>query len=203
MLELWQESDRLVCGVDEAGRGPLAGPVITAAVMLDRKKPIAGLRDSKRLTARQRDKLAQQIREEAIVWSLGRAEVHEIDALNILQASLLAMQRAVIALGKEPQLALIDGNIVPRNLPCEGLAVIGGDDTYAEIAAAAILAKVSRDEEMMALHQCYPDYGFATHKGYATKEHLAALSLHGPTPVHRRSFAPVRALLPLASADLA
>jgi ribonuclease HII len=195
MLETWQGAERYVCGVDEVGRGPLAGPVVTAAVVLDRHKPIAGLRDSKRLTARQRESLAEQIRMQALCWSLGRAEVAEIDALNILQASLLAMQRAIATLDLQPELALIDGNHIPSQLHCTALAVVGGDNKHAEIAAAAILAKVARDQEMVALDALYPEYGFAGHKGYPTKAHLAALQCHGPSPEHRRSFAPVRRLL--------
>ncbi len=182
----------LVCGVDEVGRGPLAGPVVTAAVILDPRRPIDGLADSKKLTERRRQRLADEIRERALAWSLGRAEVEEIDRLNILQASLLAMRRAVEALPVAAGLALIDGNRIPDGLPCAARAVIGGDGTEACISAASILAKVVRDAEMTELDGCYPGYGLAGHKGYPTKAHLAALQSLGVSPVHRRSFAPVR-----------
>ena len=183
-----------LAGVDEAGRGPLAGPVVAAAVMLDPARPVAGLKDSKKLSERHREDLAGVIRERALAWSLGRAEVHEIDRINILQASLLAMQRAVAALNLVPQLVLVDGNRCPE-LDCPAQAVIGGDDRVEAISAASIIAKVSRDHEMIELDSRYPGYGLAKHKGYPSKVHLAALQTLGVTPVHRRSYAPVRRLL--------
>jgi ribonuclease HII len=183
-----------ICGVDEAGRGPLAGPVIAAAVALDPARPIAGLRDSKRLSAAQRERLADAIQHHALAWSLGRADAEEIDRLNILQATLLAMRRAVEALAQVPERVLVDGNVCPRlTLACE--AVVRGDATVPAISAASILAKVARDAEMQRLHAVYPDYGFAGHKGYPTAAHLAALSRLGPCPEHRRSFAPVRRVI--------
>jgi ribonuclease HII len=184
----------LIAGVDEAGRGPLAGPVYAACVVLDPRRPIAGLRDSKKLASGRRAALAAAIRRSAAAWALGRAEVEEIDRLNILQASLLAMARAVAALSLRPDRVLVDGRDCPR-LEIAVEAIIGGDDRVPEIAAASILAKTARDAEMQRLDALYPFYGFDRHKGYPTPEHLAALSRHGVSPVHRRSFAPVRALL--------
>ena len=184
----------ITAGVDEAGRGPLAGDVVAAAVILDPARPIAGLRDSKRLTAQRREQLAVSIRAQSVAFALGRASVAEIDALNILQASLLAMCRAVEALHVQPGYVLVDGNRLPR-WPYRAQAVIGGDDRVPAIAAASILAKVQRDAELAALDRDYPGYGFAVHKGYPTAAHLAALSALGVTPVHRRSFAPVKKLL--------
>ncbi len=181
----------LIAGVDEVGRGPLAGPVVAAAVILDPERPIAGLADSKKLTPRRREQLAEQIRSEALAWSLGRAEVEEIDRINILQASLLAMRRAVEGLALQPQQALIDGNRCP-DLPCPARAVVGGDATVPEISAASIIAKVARDLEMVEMELKYPGYGLAQHKGYPTKIHLEALQRLGVTAIHRRSFAPVR-----------
>jgi ribonuclease HII len=178
-------------GVDEAGRGPLAGPVIAAAVILAPECLIEGLNDSKLLSPQQRERLDVEIRTEAVSWAVGRAEVEEIDTLNILQATLLAMQRAVAALGVAPEYALVDGNTCPR-LPCPVQAVVGGDGAVPAISAASIVAKVARDREMAALDALYPGYGFATHKGYATEGHLAALRQLGPCAIHRRSFAPVR-----------
>ena len=183
-----------IAGVDEAGRGPLAGPVVAAAVVLDPARPIEGLNDSKRLSAARREALAEEIEGAALHFGLGRAEVCEIDDLNILQASLLAMQRAVAALGVVPSRAFIDGNIHP-SLPCRTHAIVKGDAIIAEIAAASVLAKVSRDREMCALDERYPNYGFARHKGYPTAEHVRQLKAFGVCPVHRRSFAPVRCLL--------
>ena len=180
----------LTAGVDEAGRGPLAGVVVAAAVIL--KQPIAGLRDSKRLSASQRAHLAEQIKNEAAAWAIAEASVAEIDQLNILQASLLAMRRALTELKLRPELALIDGKHVPDiALPCR--AVVRGDSLVAEISAASILAKTHRDALMLSCHQQHPQYGFDRHKGYPTKMHLAALAQHGPCPWHRRSYAPVRA----------
>lgn len=183
-----------VAGVDEAGRGPLAGPVIAGAVVLDPGRPIAGLKDSKALPAPEREALAATIRERAVAWALGRAEVAEIDQRNILRASLAAMRRAVDALGVALRVAYVDGNIAPA-LPCAAVAVVGGDATVPAISAASIVAKVARDAEMTALAQEFPHYGFECHKGYATARHLAALRRFGPTPLHRRSFAPVAALV--------
>ncbi|MBI1421959.1 MAG: ribonuclease HII [Gammaproteobacteria bacterium] len=185
---------RLVAGVDEVGRGPLAGPVVAAAVILDPAKPIAGLADSKALSEKKREELVILIRERALAWAVGRAEIEEIDQINILQASLLAMRRAVLALRPQPEYALIDGNRCPR-LPCPAEAIIKGDATVAAISAASILAKVSRDQEMVALDLEYPGYGFASHKGYPTSAHLTALARHGVTPIHRRSFGPVKKYL--------
>lgn len=184
----------LLAGVDEVGRGPLAGPVVASAVILDPARPIVGLADSKALTEKRRQALDIEIREKALAWALGRAEVEEIDALNILQASLLAMQRAVAALSVVPQRALVDGNRCPL-LACPAEAVIKGDQTVPAISAASIIAKVARDAEMVALDAIYPGYGFAVHKGYPTKVHLEALDRLGVLPIHRRSFAPVRKLL--------
>ena len=183
-----------VCGVDEAGRGPLAGPVYAAAVILDPQAPIAGVRDSKVLTAARREALSREIRERALAWAIASASVGEIDALNILQATLLAMQRAVDALSIEPTLARVDGNRSPR-LRCVVQTLVGGDAIDPAISAASILAKCARDEAMLALHERFPHYRFDRHKGYPTAEHLALLRQHGPCPEHRRSFAPVRALL--------
>jgi len=181
----------LVAGVDEVGRGPLAGAVVAAAVILDPQQPIAGLNDSKKLSAKRREQLAAEIRSKALAWSLGRAEVEEIDDINILQATFLAMQRALEGLRIQPDLVKIDGNRCPKSsYPMQ--AIVGGDATVAEISAASILAKVVRDAELVELDKQYPQYGFAKHKGYGTAEHLAALREHGATPIHRRSFAPVR-----------
>jgi len=190
-----QNNAGLVAGVDEVGRGPLAGAVVAAAVILDPRRPIAGLADSKALSEKRRVALAEQIRERAFAWALGRAEAAEIDELNILQASLLAMRRAVQGLSPAPELALIDGNRCPEGLPCPAQAIIKGDQTVAAISAASILAKVVRDAEMVELDRCYPGYGFAGHKGYPTRSHVEALRTLGVTPVHRRSFAPVRKVL--------
>lgn len=184
-----------VCGVDEAGRGPLAGPVFAAAVVLDPARPIAGLRDSKRLTAARRVQLAQLIRERAGGWAIAQASVEEIDRLNILRATLLAMQRAVLALPRAPALALVDGNRAP-SLACAVRTVIGGDASEPAISAASILAKTARDALMAQLHLLHPAYGFDRHKGYGSAAHLEALRRHGPCAAHRRSFAPVRASLP-------
>lgn len=183
-----------VCGVDEVGRGPLAGPVVAAAVILDPAKPISGLRDSKKLSERRRQQLDLEIREVALCWSIARAEVEEIDRLNILQASLLAMQRAVSSLALAPAHAMVDGNRLPK-LACSAEAIVGGDDRVDCISAASIIAKVARDNEMTLLDEQYPGYGLARHKGYPTKAHLTALTELGISPVHRRSFGPVRRLL--------
>lgn len=181
----------VIAGVDEAGRGPLAGPVLAAAVVLDDRYEIEGLADSKTLTPGARQQLAKVIKQRAIGWALGRAGVADIDRLNILQATLLAMSRAVLALPVAARLALVDGNQAPR-LPCSVQTIVGGDARVPEIAAASILAKVARDAEMCAFDPYFPAYGFAQHKGYATPAHLEALQRHGVSPIHRRSFAPVR-----------
>jgi ribonuclease HII len=181
----------VIAGVDEAGRGPLAGPVLAAAVVLDEHYEIEGLADSKTLTPGARQQLAKVIKQRAIGWALGRAGVADIDRLNILQATLLAMSRAVLALPVAARLALVDGNRAPR-LPCSVQTIVGGDARVPEIAAASILAKVARDAEMCAFDPYFPAYGFAQHKGYATPAHLEALQRHGVSPIHRRSFAPVR-----------
>lgn len=189
-------SDIIVAGVDEAGRGPLAGPVVAAAVILDPQQPLIGVADSKLLSAKKRERLYQQICSKAQAFALGRAEVEEIERLNILQASLLAMQRAVAGLQLPPQLVLVDGNICPL-LPYPTRAVVGGDRLVMVISAASILAKVTRDREMVALEQQFPGYGFAAHKGYPTKAHLHKLQVLGVSPIHRRTFAPVRRILAL------
>ncbi len=185
----------LICGVDEAGRGPLAGPVSAAAVILDPANPIEGLADSKKLSEKQRDRLAPIIRERALAWAVAYAEVDEIDELNILQATLLAMKRAVQALHIQPQQVLVDGLYCPQTgIPSQ--AIVKGDSKVAAISAASILAKTARDELMLKLHEQYPQYGFDGHKGYPTASHIAALREHGVSDVHRRSFRPVRDLLP-------
>ncbi|CAM5180455.1 Ribonuclease HII OS=Castellaniella defragrans OX=75697 GN=rnhB PE=3 SV=1 [Castellaniella defragrans] len=181
-----------LAGVDEAGRGPLAGPVYAAAVILDPAAPIAGLDDSKKLSPARREQLALQIRARALAWSVARASVEEIDTLNILQATLLAMRRACLALQRTPRLILVDGNRLPRALPAPARAVIGGDALEPAISAASILAKTARDAYCLELHARYPQYAFDQHKGYGTALHLARLQAYGPCPAHRTSFAPVR-----------
>jgi len=186
----------LVCGVDEAGRGPLAGPVVAAAVILDPARPIPGLNDSKKLSEKKRDALAVLIRERAVAWAVAEASVAEIDQLNILHASMLAMQRAVAGLAIKAERAMIDGNRCPKlDIPAE--AVVKGDGKIASIAAASILAKTVRDAGMLVLHMQYPMYGFDRHMGYPTAAHFAALETHGASPVHRRSFGPVAKQLSL------
>jgi ribonuclease HII len=180
----------LIAGVDEAGRGPLAGPVVAAAVILDPVQRIRGLRDSKLLTPAAREELAVLIRARAVAWAVAESDVAEIDALNILQATLLAMRRAIERLTTQPEVAWIDGLHCPQ-VGCPTRAIVDGDRLIAAIAAASILAKTTRDALLVELDRSYPAYGFARHKGYATPEHLAALRLHGPCPVHRRYFAPV------------
>ncbi len=186
-----------IAGVDEAGRGPLVGTVVAAAVILDPNNPIAGLNDSKKLSEKKREKLFIEIQEKALAWAIAEASPAEIDELNILQASLLAMRRAVEALQLQPDQVLVDGNKIPQglNMPCE--AVVGGDALHAEISAASILAKVTRDRQMLELDQKFPQFGFAKHKGYPTKAHFEAIALHGVTTEHRRSFGPVRKALAL------
>lgn len=186
--------DGLVCGIDEAGRGPLAGPVTAAAVILDPARPIAGLNDSKKLSEKRREALAIEIKEKALAWAIAEASPAEIDRINILQATFLAMQRAVAALSIAPERAVVDGNRCPKlAIPVE--AVVKGDGKIAAIAAASILAKTDRDGKLRALHADYPHYGFDRHMGYPTAAHFAALQEHGPCPEHRRSFAPVAQLL--------
>lgn len=198
MIEFIYPHTQLVAGVDEVGRGPLVGAVVTAAVILDPSRPIFGLADSKKLSEKRRLALFDEITEKALCWSLGRAEPHEIDELNILHATMLAMQRAVAGLSVTPEYVLIDGNRCPQ-LPMPSMAVVKGDSRVAEISAASILAKVTRDAEMAALDISFPQYGFAQHKGYPTAFHLERLAEHGATEHHRRSFAPVRRALNLVS----
>jgi len=183
-----------VCGVDEAGRGPLAGPVYAAAVILDPARPIEGLKDSKLLSERKREVLAEKIFVQSLAYAVAQATVEEIDRLNILQATMLAMQRAVEMLGIRPDEAWIDGNRCPK-LACRTRAIVQGDRLHAVISAASILAKTARDAEMRLMHERYPQYCFDRHKGYPTAEHLALLERHGPSEIHRRSFAPVRRIL--------
>jgi ribonuclease HII len=190
----------LLAGVDEAGRGPLAGPVIAAAVILDPANPVTGLRDSKQLSASRRDSLYAEITAKSLAWATGRSEVDEIDAINILQATMLAMQRAVEKLVPAARYALVDGNRCPP-LACPAEAVIRGDSRIAAISAASIIAKVTRDREMIALDDVYPGYGLARHKGYPSRKHLEALQRLGVTPIHRRSYAPVRNLLQHGEGD--
>ena len=186
----------LIAGVDEVGRGPLAGAVVVAAVILDPARPIDGLADSKTLTEQRREQLAAHIRRDALHWHVAQADVAEIDRLNILRATLLAMRRAVLGLARQPRRVLVDGNRCPDlPMPCE--PIVKGDASRPCIAAASILAKVARDRMMRALHQAHPVYGFDRHKGYPTKDHLAALERYGPIGQHRRSFRPVAACLPV------
>lgn len=187
-------SNELICGVDEAGRGPLAGPVFAAAVILDPAKPIAGLRDSKKLSEAKRDELAVQIKQHAMAWAIAQCSEQEIDTLNILQATMLAMRRAVEGLKPQPTLALIDGNRCPV-MPFRSEAIVKGDDKVEAISAASILAKTARDAALLELHRAYPQYAFDQHKGYPTALHLERLREHGVSPVHRKSYAPVRALI--------
>jgi len=184
----------LIAGVDEAGRGPLAGPVVVAAVILDPARPITGLADSKVLSPARREQLALQIRVHALAFCVIEVGVDEIDSLNILQATLVGMARVIVALQPAPQFALIDGNKLPRDLPCPARAIVDGDASEPAISAASILAKVARDARMRELDALFPGYDFAVHKGYATAIHRAALLRLGPCPEHRRSFAPVRQL---------
>ncbi len=192
MTDFVYPNAKLIAGVDEVGRGPLVGAVVTAAVILDPERPITGLADSKKLSEKKRLLLAEEIKEKALAWSLGRAEATEIDQLNILQATMLAMCRAVQGLHIQPDYVLIDGNRIPAALNIAAQAVVKGDSLVAEISAASILAKVVRDQEMLLLHQKYPQYGFDRHKGYPTKLHLEALEKYGILSEHRQSFAPVK-----------
>lgn len=191
---MFDYAGEVICGVDEAGRGPLAGPVFAAAVILDPAKPIAGLRDSKKLSPIRRDELALVIQRDALAWSIAQCSAAEIDALNILRATMLAMRRAIEGLSVKPTLALIDGNRCPvTTIRTE--AIVKGDDKVIEISAASILAKTARDALLLEMHVRYPQYAFDQHKGYPTALHLARLREHGVTPEHRRSYAPVRELL--------
>jgi ribonuclease HII len=187
--------DPVAAGIDEAGRGPLAGPLVVAAVVLDPARRINGIADSKQLTEAEREKLYVRITERAIAFSVIVIEVDEIDRVNIFQATMHGMRRALLALQPCPQIALVDGNRLPPDLPCPARAIIGGDDSEPAIGAASILAKVTRDRLMCELDAHHPGYGFARHKGYSTPEHFEALRRHGPCALHRRSFAPVRAAL--------
>jgi len=200
MPTLMQIESKLVCGVDEAGRGPLAGSVYAAAVILDPAHPIPGLRDSKKLSERNRVRLAAEIRAHAMAWSVAYATVEEIEQLNILHASMLAMRRAVLGLNPAAEFALIDGNRCPQ-LPISARAIVKGDDSEPCISAASILAKTERDQEMRRLADIYPMYGFERHAGYPTAAHLAALETHGPSPVHRKTFGPVQRVLNIIYAD--
>jgi len=193
-LSLFDYAGELVCGVDEAGRGPLAGPVFAAAVILDPQRPVAGLRDSKKLSEAKRDALAIEIKACALSWAIAQCSEAEIDALNILQATMLAMRRAVEGLQLQPTLALIDGNRCPV-MSVRSEAIVKGDDKVPAISAASILAKTARDAALAQLHLQYPQYAFDQHKGYPTALHLERLRLHGVSPVHRKTYAPVRALL--------
>ncbi len=187
----------LIAGVDEAGRGPLVGSVVAAAVILDPNNPIEGLNDSKKLSEKKREQLFIQIQEKAIAWAIAEASAPEIDEYNILQASLLAMRRAVEKLNIQPEHVLVDGNKIPQGLEMSCDAIIGGDALHAEISAASILAKVTRDRQMVELDQYYPQFGFAKHKGYPTKAHFEAIAEHGVIDQHRRSFGPVKKALNL------
>ncbi|HCB0756116.1 ribonuclease HII [Klebsiella pneumoniae] len=196
MMEFVYPKANLIAGVDEVGRGPLVGAVVTAAVILDPANPIQGLMDSKKLTEKKRNALYDEIKEKALCWAIGRAEPEEIDKLNILWATMKAMERAVAGLSITPDMVLVDGNRCP-NLPMASQAVIKGDSLVQEISAASILAKVTRDREMEQLDKLYPDYGFAKHKGYPTAFHMEKLASLGATPYHRKSFAPVKRALNL------
>ncbi len=201
-LPLFDDAGEVICGVDEAGRGPLAGAVYAAAVILDPTRPIDGLRDSKKLSEARREDLAEQIRSRALAWSVALCTEEEIDRLNILQASMLAMRRAVEGLETVPTLALIDGNRCPV-MPIRSEAIVKGDDKVAAISAASILAKTARDASLVLLHERYPQYGFDQHKGYPTSLHLDRLRMHGACPAHRRSFGPVRDVLALGQSAMA
>ncbi len=195
MLDLsFLNNVELLAGVDEVGRGPLAGPVVAAAVILDPEKPVKGLKDSKKITPKKRERLSDEIKEKALSWSLGRAEVEEIDEINILKASLLAMKRAVESLSIEPKLVAADGQYSP-DVVYERIAITKGDNLVPAISAASILAKVARDNEMIGFEETYPGYGFSSHKGYPTKQHMESLKKLGVTEIHRRSFAPVARLI--------
>ncbi|MGL1830189.1 UNVERIFIED_CONTAM: ribonuclease HII [Acinetobacter sp. HSTU-ASm16] len=190
-----EQTNLFVAGVDEAGRGPLVGSVVAAAVILDPDHPIAGLNDSKKLTEKKREKLFIEIQEKALAWSIAEATHTEIDELNILQATFLAMRRAVDGLQQQPMKVIVDGNQIPKGMTIACEAIVGGDATHAEISAASILAKVTRDRQMIELDQKYPLFGFAKHKGYPTKVHFEAIAQYGVIDEHRRSYAPVKRAL--------
>lgn len=190
-------SEIIIAGVDEAGRGPLVGAVVAAAVILDPQRPIDGLGDSKKLSATKREQLAELIKERSLAWSVASVSADVIDEINILQATMRAMQQAVISLMVKPEQVLVDGNRCP-DVPYPVEAIVKGDDKVVQISAASILAKVTRDAQMLVLHERYPEYGFDRHKGYGTKQHNAALAAYGPCPEHRRSFSPVKKQLELA-----
>jgi len=191
----WTDRGRFVAGVDEVGRGPLAGPVVAAAVILDPNQPIEGLMDSKKISEKRREVLAKEIKEKALAWAISRVDVDIIDEINILQASLRAMTISVSQLEQQPDFVMIDGNKIPVDLTINAEAVVKGDDRVACISAASIIAKVARDREMIEMDNIYPGYGLAKHKGYPTKVHIAALQQLGVTDIHRRSFGPVRKVL--------
>lgn len=191
----WAEKGQFVAGVDEVGRGPLAGPVVAAAVILDPNNPIEGLMDSKKITEKRREVLAKEIKEKALAWAIARVDVDVIDEINILQASLRAMAISVYDLSQQPDFVMIDGNKIPSEINIQAEAVIKGDDRVPCISAASIIAKVARDHEMIEMDTVYPGYGLAKHKGYPTKVHMEALQELGVTEIHRRSFGPVRKIL--------
>lgn len=192
--QMLMDSGDLIAGVDEAGRGPLAGAVYAAAVILDPNEPIEGLRDSKKLTEKERERLAVEIKEKAIAWSVADATVEEIEEMNILKATMLAMRRAVLGLAVEPKLVLVDGNRLPE-LPYPANAIVKGDDKIAAISAASIIAKTTRDHRMMELEELYPGYGFAKHKGYGVEAHIAAIKKLSVCPEHRKTFEPIATML--------
>lgn len=192
--QMLMDSGDLIAGVDEAGRGPLAGAVYAAAVILDPNEPIEGLRDSKKLTEKERERLAVEIKEKAIAWSIADATVEEIEEMNILKATMLAMRRAVLGLAVEPKLVLVDGNRLPE-LPYPANAIVKGDDKIAAISAASIIAKTTRDHRMMELEELYPGYGFAKHKGYGVEAHIVAIKKLGVCPEHRKTFEPIATML--------
>lgn len=191
----WANRGQFVAGVDEVGRGPLAGPVVAAAVILDINNPIEGLMDSKKITEKRREILAEEIKVKATSWAISRVDVDEIDRINILQASLLAMTLAVRELGQQPDYVMIDGNRIPKDMDITAEAIVKGDDRVACISAASIIAKVARDREMIEMDDVYPGYGLAKHKGYPTKVHIEALQKLGVTEIHRRTFGPVKKVL--------
>jgi ribonuclease HII len=191
----WAERGQFVAGVDEVGRGPLAGPVVAAAVILDPLNPVEGLMDSKKITEKKREILAEEIKEKALSWSISRVDVDEIDRINILQASLQAMSMAVSDLEQQPDYVMIDGNRIPKDITIRSEAVVKGDDRVACISAASIIAKVARDNEMIEMDTVYPGYGLAKHKGYPTKVHIEALKKLGVTKIHRKTFGPVKKVL--------
>ncbi|WP_462175633.1 ribonuclease HII [Pseudoalteromonas gelatinilytica] len=201
-MQIERPNVNYIAGVDEVGRGPLVGDVVTAAVILDPNNPIDGLADSKKLSDKKRQLLAAEIKEKALCYAIGRCSPTEIDELNILHATMLAMSRAVEGLSVKPEFVFIDGNRVPSQLTVPAQAVVKGDSLVEEISAASILAKVARDEEMIELDKHYPDYGFAGHKGYPTKAHFAALEQYGAIAEHRKSFKPVQRILALKGEQL-